>query len=189
MKGDSLSSTIFNIVVEVVIPLWDTVVAVEEEVLQGFVRAVQTLYALSYEDDGILSSPTPARLQAALDVLTGLLYRVGIQFVFVNMVGMTCLPCLTSMRLSEVSYTQSMNGVGPQTWVMTPGMVQTLGVPSLCDLAPQKESPKTPHGRSVVYTMLEDSLREAKLQEGTVFITWQQNTVSRYIAMRKVMEL
>ena len=45
------------------------------------------------------------------------------------------------------------------------------GVPSLCDLAPHKESPMTLHGRSVIYTLLEYSLREAKLEERTVFIT------------------
>ena len=33
MQGDPLTYTIFNILLDVVIPLWDTVVAVEEEVL------------------------------------------------------------------------------------------------------------------------------------------------------------
>ena len=46
MKGDSLTSTIFNIVMEVVIPLWDTVVTVEAAVLEVFSRIFQTLSAL-----------------------------------------------------------------------------------------------------------------------------------------------
>ena len=46
MKGYPLTSTIFNIVVEVVIPLWYTVVTVEAAVLEGFSRGVQTLSAL-----------------------------------------------------------------------------------------------------------------------------------------------
>ena len=44
-------------------------------------------------------------------------------------------------------------------------------VPSLCGLAPHKESPMTLHGQSVVYTLLEDSLREEILEERTVSIT------------------
>ena len=45
------------------------------------------------------------------------------------------------------------------------------GVSPLCDLAPHKESTMTLHGRSVIYTLLEDSLREANLEERAVFIT------------------
>ena len=46
MQGDPLMYTIFNIVLDVVITLWDTVVTVEASVLEGFGRVVQTLYAL-----------------------------------------------------------------------------------------------------------------------------------------------
>ena len=46
MKGEPLTSTIFNIVVEVVIPLWYTVVTVETVILEGFSRGVQNLSAL-----------------------------------------------------------------------------------------------------------------------------------------------
>ena len=46
MKGEPLTSTIFNIVMEVVIPLWDTVVTVEAEVLEVFSRIFQALSAL-----------------------------------------------------------------------------------------------------------------------------------------------
>ena len=46
IKGEPLKSTLFNIVMEVVIPLWDTVVAVDAAVLEGFLRTVQTLSAL-----------------------------------------------------------------------------------------------------------------------------------------------
>ena len=63
------------------------------------------------------------------------------------------------------------------------------GVTSLCDPAPHKESPMALHGWSVVYTLLEYSLRESKLEERTVLITWQQNTVAQYIDMRTNTEL
>ena len=46
MQKDPFTSTIFNIMVDVVIPLWDTVVAVDAAVLEGILRTVQTLYAL-----------------------------------------------------------------------------------------------------------------------------------------------
>ena len=92
MQGDHLTYTIFNIVLDVFIPLWDTVVTVEESVLEGFGGVVQTLYAFFYMDDRLLASPTPTRIQASLDVLTGLFDHVGIQTNFVKIVGMTCLP-------------------------------------------------------------------------------------------------
>ena len=79
MKGEPLTSTIFNIVVEVVIPLWYTVVTVVAAVLEGFSRAVQTLYALICVVGRLLASKTPARIQAELDVLTGLFDHVGVQ--------------------------------------------------------------------------------------------------------------
>ena len=40
MQGDPLTYTIFNILLDVVIPLWDTVVTVEASVLEGFGRVV-----------------------------------------------------------------------------------------------------------------------------------------------------
>ena len=63
------------------------------------------------------------------------------------------------------------------------------GVPSLCDLAHHKESPMTLHGRSVVYTLLEDSLREEKLEERKVFITRQLNMITNYMVMRKIVDI
>ena len=75
-------------------------VKVEAAVLEGFSRAVQTLYALICVVGRLLASKTPARIQAELDVLTGLFDHVGIQNNVVNMVGMTCLLCLTYRSLS-----------------------------------------------------------------------------------------
>ena len=64
MQGDPLMYTIFNIVLDVVIPLCDTVVTFEASVLGVFGRVVHTLYYLFYMDDRLLTSPTPARFQA-----------------------------------------------------------------------------------------------------------------------------
>ena len=79
MQKDPLTSTILNIMVDVVIPLWDTVVAVDAAVLEGILRTVQTLYALFWADDGLLASQTHIRIQAALGVLKGLFDHVGIE--------------------------------------------------------------------------------------------------------------
>ena len=46
----------------------------------------------------------------------------------------------------------------------------------------------TLHGRSVIYTLLEYFLREAKLEDRTVFITRKHNTVAQYMAMWKIIE-
>ena len=59
---DPLSPTIFNMVVDAVIPHWETVVVVEEAYLEGFGRAVQTLAALFYVGYRLLASLQPARL-------------------------------------------------------------------------------------------------------------------------------
>ena len=77
--------------VDVVIPLWDKVVTVEASVLEGFFRAVHTLYALFYADDKLLAHPMQDRLQAALNIMKDLLDRVGTQRNLFKMVGMTCL--------------------------------------------------------------------------------------------------
>ena len=45
------------------------------------------------------------------------------------------------------------------------------------------------HGRSLVYKLMEDFVREAKLEERTVFITRQQNMVAHYMAMRTIADL
>ena len=48
---------------------------------------------LFYTNDGLLASPGPARIQAALDVLTVLLDRVGLLTNVKKMVGMVCQTC------------------------------------------------------------------------------------------------
>ena len=91
-KGDPLPPTIFNMVVDSVICHWFTLVAGEEAGPDGFRRAVKWTAASFYADDGLLTSPRPARLQAALDVLMGLFNRVGLQTNLNKTVGMVCHP-------------------------------------------------------------------------------------------------
>ena len=91
-------------------------VVVEAVVLEGFFREGQTLSDLFYMNNRLMASQMPAMIQAAHDVLTGLSDCVGIQKNIVNMVGMTCLPCLTSRSLSEVFYMQRMTGSTHRHW-------------------------------------------------------------------------
>ena len=59
-------------VVDTVIQNWGYLVVGKEAVPEGFSWAVQWIMSFFYVDGVILTSPRLARLQAALDVLTGL---------------------------------------------------------------------------------------------------------------------
>ena len=69
---------------------WAMVVAGEYSVPEGFEISVQKLSTLLYAGDEFLASPQPARIQEALDVLTCLLNRVGLQTNVENTVVMVC---------------------------------------------------------------------------------------------------
>ena len=92
-KGDLISPTIFNIVVDVVIIYWVMMVVGEEAGRDGFGRTAQWLAVLFYADYGLLALPRTSRLQAALDILAGLFDRVGLQINVNKTVGMVCHPC------------------------------------------------------------------------------------------------
>ena len=104
-QGIPLSTTIFNMVVDVVIFHWVILVAREEAGPDGFVQEVQCLVAFLYTNDGLIASPSPNRLQAVLDVLTGLSVRVGLQTNVDKTVGMVYQPCYIIGGHSEAEYT------------------------------------------------------------------------------------
>ena len=95
-QGGPLPPTIFNVVVDTVICHWVMLVAGEEAGLGGFGLAVQWLAAFIYTDDGLLALPRPARLQAALDFLTVLLDRVGLQNNSKKRLGLCVIPATLS---------------------------------------------------------------------------------------------
>ena len=82
-----LSPTIFNMVVDSLIRNWVVIVTGEEA---GPVRWLAEFF---YADNGLLSSPQPSRLQAVLNLLTGIFDRMGLHKNLNNMVEIVCHTC------------------------------------------------------------------------------------------------
>ena len=69
-RGNPMSLTIFNMVVDAFICHWVTLVSREDAALEGFGRAVKNMATLFHVDNRLLASPLPESLKDALDVLT-----------------------------------------------------------------------------------------------------------------------
>ena len=65
---------------------------------------------LFYVGDGLLALPRPSWIQAALDVLIVIFYRVDLQTNANTLVGMVCHPCNIVGGYSEVAYTWRHSG-------------------------------------------------------------------------------
>ena len=91
-QGDPLYPTIFNMVVDAVIQHWVILMTEEEAGLDVFGWAIQWLAAFFYANDSHLTSPSPARIQAEPDVLTGLFGRFGLQTNLDKPVGVVFHP-------------------------------------------------------------------------------------------------
>ena len=74
---DPLTTTLFNVVVDVVICHWVTVVAPTKAGMVGFGLSIQDLGAYFYVANVVVALTQPERLQRAFDVLTSLFDRVG----------------------------------------------------------------------------------------------------------------
>ena len=72
---------------------WVTLVGGEEAGPDGFGWVFQWLASLFYADNGLLALPRPDHIQPALDILTGLFNRMGLQINVNKKVGMVCQPC------------------------------------------------------------------------------------------------
>ena len=77
-QGDPLSPTIFNVVLDVVIRNWVTVVALAEAGVEEIGESIKDLAVLLYADDGMVASPRTERLQGEFNVLADLFNRVVI---------------------------------------------------------------------------------------------------------------
>ena len=77
-KGDPLSPTIFNVVVDAVVRHWVTLAVTESETRGVRGREGRPQAALFYADDGMIASSNPQWLQWAFTQLVGLFDRVGL---------------------------------------------------------------------------------------------------------------
>ena len=96
--------------VDLVINHLSTVITWEDTGQEYFGRAVQNLAAVFYADDGLPTPPQPDRLQEALEVMMGLLYRVGLRTNVDKTVGIVCQPCRNAGIQLEEAYTRRMMG-------------------------------------------------------------------------------
>ena len=70
-----MSPTIFNLMVDAVIRKWERLL-----LLKGIpLGEIRELVAVFYADDGLIAARSPKKLQTAIDLLTGLFDRVGLQ--------------------------------------------------------------------------------------------------------------
>ena len=110
-KGDTISPTIFNVVVGAVIICWVTVVEATEVGTEGLGTSVQYLVSYFYTDNGIVTSTQPKRLQREFNDLTDLFYQVIIHTSTCKTVIIACHPCHMPCRMSVVDYDRRSTGV------------------------------------------------------------------------------
>ena len=92
-QGDSLSPTIFNVVVDAVFRHWVQGILEEAEARGELGQDGRHQAALFYADDGMVTLSDPAWLQGAFNALVGLFDKVGLQTNVGKTVGMVCHPC------------------------------------------------------------------------------------------------
>ena len=71
-KGDPMSPTIFNVVMDAVISYWVTVVTTTEAGTGGLGLTIIYLTGYFYSENELVASTQLERLQRAFDILTGL---------------------------------------------------------------------------------------------------------------------
>ena len=77
--GDTISTTIFNIVTEAVIHSWVIMVEGEEAGPTGSEREIQWMEEFFHANDGLITSPSMECIKVALYVLAGFFVRVVLQ--------------------------------------------------------------------------------------------------------------
>ena len=92
-QGNSVSPTIFNVVLGAVVRHWVTGVIADVEARGDLGKEGRHQVALFYADNGMVTSSNPGWLQCAFNTLVGLFDRVGLQTNVGKTVGMVCRPC------------------------------------------------------------------------------------------------
>ena len=88
-QGGSLSTKLFNIMVDVV---------------EELDEMMETLFAIFFVDDAYIASRDPVFLQRAIDSLVTTFERVGLETNTKKMHGMTCNPGTIRLKLPTDSY-------------------------------------------------------------------------------------
>ena len=112
-QGDSLSHTIFNVVVDAMVRHWVTgvIAGTEERSKRGKEGRHQA--ALFYADSCMVALCDPCWLQGAFNTLVGLFDRVGLRNNVGKTGGMVFRPCQAAGNLSEAVYSRTVTGEGP----------------------------------------------------------------------------
>ena len=92
-QGDPISSTIFNVVVDVVVRYWFTVMVESAEERSGRGKEGTHQNPLFYADDGMVASSDLHWLQGDFRTLVGLFDRVGLNTNAGKTVGMVFRLC------------------------------------------------------------------------------------------------
>ena len=112
-QGNSLSPTIFNVVVDAVVRHWVNGIVEEAEARGETVREVRHQAALFYAKDGMVVLSDPAWLQGTFTALVGLFDRVGLLTNFGKTVSMVCHPCQAwAGNRTEEAYRRRIMGEG-----------------------------------------------------------------------------
>ena len=101
---NTLSPTIFNMVLDDIIRHWVTVMTPIEAGTVGLGLKIIDLAEYFYVDDGLIPSTQPDMLKSDFDVLASLFGRVGLQKNTTNTVGMVCQHCHAPGAMSEEAY-------------------------------------------------------------------------------------
>ena len=114
-QEDPLSPIIFNVVVDVVVQHWVTLMVESAEERIGRRQEGRHQISLLCVDDGIVALLDPRWLQGARSTLVGLFDRVVLKTKVSKTVKMLCRPCQAEGTQSEVAHGRRMTGAGLRT--------------------------------------------------------------------------
>jgi exonuclease III len=112
-QGGIFTPSMFNICIDNVVRYWLSLVVPDNQVAaNGLGPQVEEKLAVLYADDGLISSTDHEWLQHAVDALTGLFRRIGLETNAAKTKSMTCFPGPVATNISNVAYTRRMTGMG-----------------------------------------------------------------------------
>ena len=104
-QGDIMSPIIFNIVADAVIREWEVLVE-EDENIDSIIGS------LFYADDGVLSGNDALDIQKAMNILTNVFSRVGLQMNATKTKAMVMTGGKVNAPISDRAYSRKITGIG-----------------------------------------------------------------------------